>query len=97
MRHGRTTCVDSFRRRKPRWSPSTFSPKHFGIELSRCVPRFCRPPNQARATSADPAWVAGRTTFALRVDANDLGPVTRGVGDGAESFESFGGTLPIPT
>ncbi len=29
----------SFRRRKPRWSPSTFSAKRFGIELSRCVPR----------------------------------------------------------
>ena len=28
------------------------SAKHFGIELSRCVPGFFWPPNQARPTSA---------------------------------------------
>ena len=31
---------------------STASAKHFGIELSRCVPGFLWPPNQARPTSA---------------------------------------------
>jgi hypothetical protein len=41
------------------WLPSTSSAKHFGIELSRCVPRFCGPPNQARATSAKMPLAAG--------------------------------------
>jgi hypothetical protein len=33
----------------------------------------------------------GPTHFALHINANDLGPVTRGAGDGAETFESFWG------
>ena len=65
--HEPTTCVDSFRRRKPQSSTSTASAKHFGIELSRCVP--------CQRSSGNPA---ARTGFLRLVDRSYSGWVPVG-------------------
>ena len=49
---GNRPRADDLRRLIPATEATTASAKHFGIELSRCVPGFFWPPNQARSASA---------------------------------------------